>query len=82
VSHLAASFQEFVVKTKEFDLAIPSPAIQGEDEKTLPAIDEGIHDAEAGRTITIEKVRKRLHEWITASLSRKGARRFRRNSDL
>jgi predicted transcriptional regulator len=67
---------------KEFDLGSLSPAIDDEDEKTLAAIDEGIHDAEAGRTTTIEKVRKRLHQWITASLSRKGAKRSRQNSDI
>jgi len=42
-----------------------------EDEETLAAIDEGIRDAEAGRTVPIEKVRKLLPKWITASSSRK-----------
>ena len=45
--------------------------MEDEDEKTLAAIDEGIRDAEAGRTIPIEKVRKRVRKWITASSSRK-----------
>jgi predicted transcriptional regulator len=58
-------------KAKEFDLDSPSPVVEGEDEKTLAAIDEGIRDAEAGRTTPIEEVRKRLHKWITASSSRK-----------
>jgi predicted transcriptional regulator len=61
-----------MAKVKEFDLEKPIPVIEDEDEKTLAAIDEGIRDAEAGRTIPIEKVRKRLHKWITASSSRKG----------
>jgi predicted transcriptional regulator len=61
-----------MAKAKEFDLERPIPAIEDEDEETLAAIDEGIRDAEAGRTIPIEKVRKRLHKWITASSSRKG----------
>jgi predicted transcriptional regulator len=61
-----------MAKAKEFDLKRPIPAIEDEDEETLAAIDEGIRDAEAGRTIPIEKVRKRLHKWITASSSRKG----------
>jgi predicted transcriptional regulator len=60
-----------VPKAKEFDLDRPTPVIEDEDEKTLAAIDEGIRDAEAGRTIPIEKVRKQLHKWITASSSRK-----------
>ena len=61
-----------MAKAKEFDFDRPSPAIEDEDEKTLAAIDEGIRDAEAGRTTPIEEVRKRLHKWITASSSRKG----------
>jgi predicted transcriptional regulator len=59
-------------KAKEIDLDRPAPVVEDEDEKTLAAIDEGIRDAEAGRTIPIEKVRKRMHTWITASSSRKG----------
>ena len=42
-----------------------------EDEETLAAIDEGIRDAEAGRTVPIDEVRSLLPEWITASSSRK-----------
>jgi predicted transcriptional regulator len=60
-----------VAKAKEFDFEKPIPVVEDEDEKTLAAIDEGIRDAEAGRTIPIEKVRKRLHKWTTASSSRK-----------
>jgi predicted transcriptional regulator len=60
-----------MAKAKEFDLEKPIPVIEDEDEKTLAAIDEGIRDAEAGRTIPIEKVRKRLHKWTIASSSRK-----------
>ena len=47
------------------------PSIEEEDEATLAAIDEGIRDAKAGRTVSIEKVRKLLPKWITASSSRK-----------
>jgi predicted transcriptional regulator len=60
-----------MAKTKEFDLDRPAPVIEDEDEKTLAAIDEGIRDAEAGRTTPIEEVRGRLNKWITASSSRK-----------
>ena len=42
-----------------------------ENKETLAAIDEGILDAEAGRTLPTEEVRKRLPQWITASSSRK-----------
>jgi predicted transcriptional regulator len=61
-----------MARAKEFDLDRPVPAIEDEDEKTLAAIDEGIRDAEANRTIPIEKVRKHLNKWTTASSSRKG----------
>jgi predicted transcriptional regulator len=61
-----------MAKAKEFDLDRPAPAVEDEDEKTLAAIDEGIRDAEAGRAIPIEKVRKRLPKWTTTSSSRKG----------
>ena len=44
---------------------------EDEDDETLAAIDEGIADAEAGRTAPIEEVRKLLPQWIhTASSSR------------
>jgi predicted transcriptional regulator len=53
------------------DLDDPTPIDEQEDEETLAAIDEGIGDAEAGRTVPIEEVRRLLPEWITASSSRK-----------
>ena len=58
-------------KTKKFDLENPAPALDDEDEETLAAIDEGIRDGEAGRTVPIEEVRGLLPKWITASSSRK-----------
>jgi predicted transcriptional regulator len=61
-----------MAKEKKFDFNSPSTATGDEDEKTLAAIDEGILDAENGRTIPIEEIHKRLHKWITASSSRKG----------
>jgi predicted transcriptional regulator len=57
-------------KAKEFDLEKPAPVIDDEDEATLAAIDEGIRDARAGRTVPMEKIRKLLPQWITASSSR------------
>ncbi len=54
-----------MAKAKEFDIERPIPVVEDEDEETLAAIDEGIRDAEAGRTIPIEKVRKLLHDWAS-----------------
>lgn len=56
----------------ELDLDDPAPVLEDEDDETLAAIDEGIRDAAAGRTVPIEEVRKLLPQWITtASSSRK-----------
>lgn len=45
---------------------------EAESEETLSAIDEGVRDAKAGRTVPAEEVRKHLTKWITASSTRKG----------
>ena len=60
-----------MAKAKEYDFEKSAPVMEEEDEATLAAIDEGIRDAKAGRTVSIEKVRKLLPKWITASSSRK-----------
>jgi predicted transcriptional regulator len=36
----------------------PAPFVDDEDEETLAAIDEGIRDAEAGRTVPAEDIRR------------------------
>jgi predicted transcriptional regulator len=59
-------------KAKEFDLEKPAPDLGDEDEETLAAIHEGIRDADAGRTVPGEEVRKLAGQWITASSTRKG----------
>jgi predicted transcriptional regulator len=59
-------------KVKESEFKKPAPALDDEDEETLAAIDEGIRDADAGRTVPAEKVRELLPQWITASSTRKG----------
>jgi predicted transcriptional regulator len=64
-------YREAVAKASKTDFDIPAPIDEEEDEETLAAIDEGIRDAEAGRTVPIEEVRKLLPKWITASSSRK-----------
>jgi predicted transcriptional regulator len=60
-----------MAKAKEFEFEKPVPIIDDEDEETLAAIDEGLRDAKAGRTVPMEKVRKLLPQWIADSISRK-----------
>jgi predicted transcriptional regulator len=61
-------------KVKEPEFENPAPALhdEDEDEETLAAIDEGIRDSDAGRSVPSEEVRKLLPQWITASSTRKG----------
>jgi predicted transcriptional regulator len=61
-----------MAKAKKFDLEKPVPVVDDEDEKTLAAIDEGLRDAEAGRTTSSEDVRKLMPQWISDSSTRKG----------
>jgi predicted transcriptional regulator len=49
-----------MAKSKKFDVENPVPVVDDEDEETLAAIDEGIRDAEAGRTVPAEEVRRLL----------------------
>ena len=60
-----------MAKAKKLEFDSPAPVREDEDEETLAAIDEGVNDAEAGRTVPAEEVRKRLPQWITASSTRK-----------
>ena len=60
-----------MAKASKIDFDNPPPMDQEEDEETLAAIDEGLRDAEAGRTVPMEHVRRLLPKWITASSSRK-----------
>jgi predicted transcriptional regulator len=57
-----------MARASRLDFDIPTPT--DEDEETLAAIDEGIRDAYAGRTVPVEGVRGLLPKWITASSSR------------
>jgi predicted transcriptional regulator len=61
-----------MAKAKYSELRNPPLLFEGEDEATLAAIDEGLDDAKKGKTVSIEKVRKLLPQWIPASFSRKG----------
>jgi predicted transcriptional regulator len=38
-----------------------------EDAETLAAIEEVLTDAKAGRTVSLEEVRKRLRKWVSES---------------
>jgi predicted transcriptional regulator len=60
-----------MAELKKLDLDNPAPILDEEDEETLAAIDEGLRDAEAGRTVPIEEVRSLLPKWITESSSHK-----------
>lgn len=60
-----------MAKAKEFEFEKPTPVSDDEDEATLSAIDKGVEDAKANRTVSIAEVRKLLPKWITGSSSRK-----------
>jgi len=60
-----------MAKSKKFDLENPGPVVDDEDEETLVAIDQGMRDAEAGRTVPAEQVRRLLPKWTTDSSTRK-----------
>jgi len=56
-----------MAKPKKFDLENPASIVDDEDEETLAAIDEGLRDVEAGRTLPAEEVRRVLHKWTTST---------------
>jgi predicted transcriptional regulator len=60
-----------MAKVNKFEVEPPVPVINDEDEETLAAIDEGMRDAEAGRTVPSQEVRKLLPKWISASSTHK-----------
>ena len=59
-----------MAKIKASDIEKPVPVTDDEDAATLAAIDEGIRDAKAGRSVAAEEVRKLLPKWITGSSTR------------
>jgi predicted transcriptional regulator len=63
-----------MAKSKKFGLEDPAPVLNDddEDEQTLAAIDEGLRDPEAGRTVPAEEVRRLCPKWTTASCRRNG----------
>jgi predicted transcriptional regulator len=56
-----------MAEARAIDFDNPASIFDDEDEETLSAIDEGIRDAEAGRTVPMEEVRRLLR---TACLNR------------
>jgi len=55
----------------KLDFNEPPPIMEEEDEATLAAIDRGIQDADEGRVVPLDEVRKMLPQWITESDSLK-----------
>ncbi len=58
-----------MAKAKNLEFEKADPVMDDEDDKTLAAIDEGLRDAKAGRTVPIEEVRKLLPKWIATPSS-------------
>jgi len=56
---------------KKIDFNEPAPLTDEEDDATLAAIDQGIKDADEGRTVPLEEVRKMIPKWISKFESRK-----------
>ncbi len=56
-----------MAKVKDSGIEKPISVTDAEDDATLAAIDEGIRDAKAGRSVAAEEVRKLLPKWITGS---------------
>ena len=58
-------------KSNKIEIEPEISELRDEDDETLAAIDEGVRDAEAGRSVPAEEVRTRLPKWITTSFTRK-----------
>lgn len=56
---------------KKINFNEPAPLTEEEDDATLAAIDHGIKDADEGRTVPLEEIRKMIPEWISKFESRK-----------
>src|ERR1700685_1125693 len=59
------AYDKPMAKAKKFELENPAPILDEEDEETLAAIDEGVRDAKAGRTVPAEEAWNQLPKWIT-----------------
>jgi hypothetical protein len=70
-SNVSERYHHDMAKVNKFEVEPPVPMIDDEDEETLAAIDEGIRDAEAGRTVPSQEARKLMPQWISASSTHK-----------
>ena len=57
---------------KSFGLEDPPAVVEEMDEQTLALIEQGIRDADEGRVVSSEEVRKLLPQWIAKSSTRTG----------
>ncbi len=55
----------------DLKLDVPVNEAVDVDQETLAAIDRGIKDADEGRTVAVDEVRKMIPEWISKFESRK-----------
>ena len=53
------------------DIFVPTEEAVEVDAETLAGIDRGIRDADEGRAVSIEEVRKLMPQWISKFESRK-----------
>lgn len=60
-----------MAEAHKFEFEAPAASSEPEDAKTLAAIDEGLKDCDAGRTLPAKEARKRLGKWLTNSSTRK-----------
>jgi predicted transcriptional regulator len=49
----------------DLKLQVPATNKVAVDDETLAAIDRGINDADEGRTVSIDEVRKTIPKWIS-----------------
>ena len=62
-------------QSNKLDLNNPPPILDEEDDETIAAIEEGIRDAEAGRMVPLEEVRKNYLSGLPPLLHGQIARR-------
>lgn len=55
----------------DLKLQVPATEPVAVDGETLKAIDRGIEDADAGRTVSLDEARKLIPEWISQFESQK-----------
>jgi len=68
---IGSEYRSGMAEANRIDFNKPAPLSEEEDEATLAAIDRGIKDADEGRTVPLEEVRKMIPEWISKFESRR-----------